>query len=101
MVTRKEAKKLYNNNLNRKKVKENGRLSNYSSGKPKLGYNTQLQGSWVWNEKVTELIKKYVKGYSLNCPAGLSEIGDIKGDLEPQVANVGSGARRVGSRGGA
>lgn len=79
---------MYNNNLNRKKVQEGGRLTKFSSGKPKLGYNTQLQGSWVWNNKVTELVKKYVKGYSLNCPAGLSDIGDVRGDGEPKSENV-------------
>jgi len=88
MVTRKEAKKKFNNNLSRKKTKERGRLANYSSGKKKMGYNTQLKQSWVWNEKVSALIKKYIKGYSLNCPAGLSEIGDVRGDLEPQAAGI-------------
>ena len=71
-LTRKEAKKRFNNNLSRKKVNK----------------NCQLQEVWVWPSVVDDKIKQLIHGYTLNCPAGLSEIGDVKGDLEPQAEGI-------------
>ena len=42
-----------------------------------------LQASWVWNSKVTKLVESLIEGYTLNCPCGASELGDVRGDLYP------------------
>lgn len=42
-----------------------------------------LQASWVWNSAVTKLIASKIEGYSLNCPCGASDLGNVRGDLYP------------------
>ena len=49
---------------------------------------TKLQKCWVWNDKVSDFVKERVKGYSLNICAGLSKIGDVRVDLDPQDRSV-------------
>lgn len=44
-----------------------------------------LRESWVWGNDVTELIKKYIKGYSLNVPCGMSKLGDVRVDIDPNL----------------
>jgi len=65
--TREQAKTLFGNNFNRRKVN------------PK----TQLRESWVWSQKVEKLVKSRIIGKSLNVCCGLSEIGDVKVDIAP------------------
>ena len=50
--------------------------------------NCKLANSWVWDKKVNDFVKKRVKGYSLNCCAGLSPVGDVKIDLDPKSDSV-------------
>lgn len=54
----------------------------------RMGAKTKLQKSWVWNGPVTELVSKYVTGYSLNCPCGLSELGTVKADIDPKKEDI-------------
>ena len=49
---------------------------------------TKLQKCWVWNDKVSDFVKERVKGYSLNICAGLSKIGDVRVDLDPEDRSV-------------
>ena len=51
--------------------------------------NCKLANSWVWDKKVNEFVKTRIKGYSLNMCAGLSNVGEIKLDLDPQNKSVG------------
>lgn len=53
--------------------------------------NCRLTKSWVWDRTVNDFIKSKVSGYSLNICAGLSPIGDVKIDLDPQNPKVGLG----------
>jgi hypothetical protein len=69
--------------LKRKRVREGGKLT----GK-RINKNCQLQYSWCWPAKVEALIKPFVVGYSINVPAGLSDLGIVKGDIEPMGRNV-------------
>ena len=73
--------------LQRKRIKEGGRLGE------KMNKNCQLQKSWVWPEQVAEEIKAYIfgRGYSLNICSGLSDIGDVKIDLDPKNITVQKG----------
>lgn len=54
----------------------------------RMGAKTKLQKSWVWNQPVQEFVRSRVQGYSLNVCAGLSEIGDIKIDLDPMSESI-------------
>ena len=54
----------------------------------KIRNNCKLTKSWVWDKKVNDFVKGKVKGYSLNACAGLSTVGDIKIDLDPQSNGV-------------
>lgn len=42
-----------------------------------------LRESWIWEEGITELVKKHMSGYTLNVCCGQSEIGDVRIDLDP------------------
>jgi len=57
----------------------------------KIRNNCKLSNCWVWDKSVNEFVKERVKGYSLNCCAGLSPVGDVKIDLDPQKSNVNKG----------
>ena len=50
--------------------------------------NCKLTKSWVWDKRVNDFVKERIKGYSLNCCAGFSPVGDVKIDLEPQSDKV-------------
>lgn len=54
----------------------------------KVNKNCQLQEVWIWPQKVTENIKPMINGNSINICCGLSELGDVKIDLEPQAAGA-------------
>jgi len=70
--------------LKRKRIKEGGRLGG------RVNKNCQLQESWVWPEKASDEIRKYMfgRGKSLNICSGLSDLGDIKLDIDPRSPAV-------------
>lgn len=68
--------------LRRKRIKEGGRLGG------KINRNCLLQKSWVWPNLVTEKVRPFIQGYSLNVCAGLSELGDIRLDIDPKLPTV-------------
>jgi Double zinc ribbon/Methyltransferase domain len=45
---------------------------------------TRLESSWVWNGSVADFVRRRIRGRSLNVCAGLSELGDVKVDLDPK-----------------
>jgi ubiquinone/menaquinone biosynthesis C-methylase UbiE len=49
---------------------------------------TVLQRSWVWNKDVEWFVRKKIIGYTLNVCAGLSDIGDVRVDLDPKKPSV-------------
>lgn len=55
----------------------------------KIRNNCKLTRSWVWDKKVNEFVKERIKGHSLNMCAGLSTVGAVKLDLDPQNSKVG------------
>lgn len=73
--------------LKRKRAREGGRLAN----RKKINKNCQLLASWVWPEQVEKRLKPWIQGYSLNVCAGLSNLCDVKIDLEPLRPNVKKG----------
>jgi len=54
----------------------------------------KLQKSWIWDKSFNALIKKHIKGYSLNVCAGNSPLGDKKIDLDPQDKSIIKGDMR-------
>ena len=54
----------------------------------KLKANCKLEETWIWPDKVTEKIKEFIEGYSLHICCGMSELGDIRLDLDPQKPGV-------------
>ena len=53
----------------------------------------KIRESWVWPDKVTELVASRIEGHTLNVCAGKSTIGDVKVDMDPEnkpdvVANM-------------
>ena len=70
--------------LKRKRIKEGGRLTSIK----RINKNCQLYTSWVWPIKVEKRLKPYIKGYSINICSGLSNLGDVKVDLEPLRPDV-------------
>ena len=55
---------------------------------------TKIQKCWIWNKSVEEFVRERIKGYSLNVCAGLSPLGSIKIDLDPQDKSVIKGDMR-------
>jgi ubiquinone/menaquinone biosynthesis C-methylase UbiE len=70
--------------LQRKRIKEGGRMASQK----RINKNCQLQAAWVWPVQVEKKIKSYIKGYSINICSGLSSLGDVKIDLQPQLLAV-------------
>lgn len=70
--------------LQRKRRKEGGRLGG------RINKNCQLQESWVWPEKIRKELSAYMfgRGYSLNICSGLSDLGDVKIDLDPKDPGI-------------
>ena len=54
----------------------------------KIRNNCKLTRSWVWDKKVNDFVRKKVTGKSINICAGLSDVGDIKIDLDPKSNKV-------------
>ena len=54
----------------------------------RVNKNCQLRKCWVWSETVTDVVKGFVKGYTLNCPCGVSKLGDVRADIEPRDVDV-------------
>lgn len=57
----------------------------------KIRNNCKLVKSWVWDKKVNDFVRQRIKGYSLNMCAGLSDVGDVKMDLDPKKEGVTKG----------
>ena len=53
-----------------------------------------LKRSWVWNNSVEEFVKSRMAGHTLNACAGLSTLGDVKLDLDPQDKSIIKGDMR-------
>ncbi len=49
---------------------------------------TILKKCWVWNESISDFVRRRVRGHSLNVCAGKSDIGTIKVDLDPKDKSV-------------
>lgn len=56
---------------------------------------TILQDCWVWNDTVTEFVKKRIEGYSLNVCAGRNPLCDINLDLDPKDKGILKGDMRL------
>ena len=54
----------------------------------KIRNNCKLIRSWVWDKKVNDFVKERIKGHSLNMCSGLSDVGDIRMDLDPKKEGV-------------
>lgn len=54
----------------------------------KIRNNCKLTKSWVWDKKVNDFAKERIIGKSINICAGLSNVGDVKIDLDPQNSSV-------------
>ena len=54
----------------------------------KITNKTRLIESWIWNGTVQDFVKGKINGYSLNACAGLSPLGDVRLDLDPQDKSV-------------
>jgi len=55
----------------------------------KIRNNCKLASCWIWDKTVNDFVRSKVKGYSLNVCAGLSPVGDVRVDLDPQKKDVG------------
>lgn len=54
----------------------------------RINKNCQLREVWVWPVQVEEEIRPYVKGYSINICSGMSDLGNVKVDLEPIKSGI-------------
>jgi Methyltransferase domain/ParB-like nuclease domain len=50
--------------------------------------NAMLTASWLWPEPVETFVRSRMTGYTLNVCAGMSDIGDVKVDLDPKQPDV-------------
>ena len=53
-----------------------------------MNKDTKLQECWVWNKSINDFISSLKQGYTLNCPSGMNQIGDVFGDIDPKYTNV-------------
>ena len=53
-----------------------------------MNKDTKLQKCWVWNRSVNDFISSKREGYTLNCPNGMSMIGDVLADIEPRYKDA-------------
>ena len=44
-----------------------------------------FKAEWFWGREVDLWLKKKLMGYSLNFPCGMSQIGDVRADIDPSV----------------
>ena len=47
-----------------------------------------LQQSWVWEKEVIDFFSERIEGHSLNVCCGLSELGDVRVDIDPKDFSV-------------
>lgn len=50
--------------------------------------NARLVSAWVWPLPVKQFVEERASGYTLNVPCGMSSIGDVLCDAEPQQPGV-------------
>jgi hypothetical protein len=58
-------------------------LTTFHEARLKKG-KTRLESSWVWNKSVTDFVRSRIRGRSLNVCAGMSDLGDVRVDLDPK-----------------
>ncbi len=61
---------------------------------PKPLKKYKLEKSWIWNKSIEEFVKSKIHGHSLNICSGVSKIGDVKIDLDPQDKSILKGDMR-------
>jgi hypothetical protein len=54
----------------------------------KVRNNCKLSSCWVWDKTVNDFARENIIGKSINICAGLSDVGDVKVDLEPKLEGV-------------
>ena len=56
--------------------------------KEKKGFVRQLKfrPAFMWEKEIEDFVKKKMKGYTLNVPCGMSKLGDIRLDLDPDLS---------------
>jgi SAM-dependent methyltransferase len=65
----------------------------------RMNKKARLQDSWIWPDCVNDFVQSRMQqycpdGYSLNVCAGVSEIGDVKLDLDPADRSIIQGDMR-------
>lgn len=66
-----------------------------SRDKWQLTGKTRLQQVWVWNDSVTEFVKRRIQGYSLNICVGKNPLCDVNIDLDPADRSILKGDMRL------
>lgn len=54
----------------------------------KLNKDLKLKDCWVWSDDITQKVKSFMFGKTLNVPCGLSKLGNIRGDIDPQEPDI-------------
>lgn len=54
----------------------------------KVRNNCKLSSCWVWDKTVNDFVRSKVIGKSINICSGLSDVGDVKIDLEPKKEGI-------------
>ena len=47
-----------------------------------------IRDSWIWDGSVADFVRQRIHGYTLNVCAGMSDIGDVRVDLDPQDKTI-------------
>ena len=50
-----------------------------------LGYQT-FESEWIDHPDIKDLVRSKLRGEVLNLPCGLSDIGDVRADIDPSVS---------------
>lgn len=54
----------------------------------KVRNNCKLSSCWVWDKTVNDFVRNKITGKSINICSGLSDVGDVKVDLEPKKEGI-------------
>lgn len=81
--------------MSKRRFKKLGTISEYEYDSDILmrhsrlnSHNFRFERCWQFPFKLEAWIQKRIEGYTLNCPAGKSNTGDVLGDLFPQSKKV-------------
>lgn len=66
---------------------ETKKQNNTKEEKP-LKEKVKIQKCWIWNDTITNFVRKRLKGHSLNVCAGMNELGSVKVDLDPKDKSI-------------